>query len=160
MCHHLRCVWWVPLQLRCQPSHGLWCSLCCCFMFGTHHAQIQILWFCVLPQWKWQGIYTESTPGKCHAWSEYSAWGSWCHSPWPKTCRYRVIPFTVWDEEGQEYELCSLPALQTKKKAPELKTLPPTAAKMILHIIVWSSPDHVMEGCRSEGATCRGKRHH
>ena len=48
----------------------------------------------------------------------------------------RVVPFTVWGEEGQEYESCSLPALQTRKKAPELRILPPTDAEMILHIIV------------------------
>ena len=159
MCHHLRCVWWLPcssslqhvandgdvsLLMVCYEVHVVpwWAPTIHRLRDGTDvfvllvywvwkanvHSAVQMeksileitlsgqwasntraswgcmpnqMWFCILLLFKWQGICTECTPRKCHAWSEYSAWGTWCHSEWPKPCRYRVINLTVWDEEGQ-----------------------------------------------------------
>ena len=44
-----------------------------------------------------------------------------------------------------------------RKKPLELKKLPPTDVNVMLHIL---HAGHVVEGCRSEEATCRGQRHH
>ena len=88
-------------------------------------------WFCILLLFKWQGICTESTPGKCHAWSEFSAWGT-CNSQWPKTYRYRVLPHCM------------------RWRRPRVWIMLATRYTDIA----------VVEGCGSEEATCIDKRHH
>ena len=60
------------------------------------------------------------------------------------------IPYTVWDEEGQEYECCLLPDLQENNTGAYKASSSSCQHDAALNAC--SPPDHVVEGCRSEGA--------
>ena len=63
---------------------------------------------------------------------------------WPKTFN---IPYTVWDEEGQEYECCLLPDLQIEENDANMML---HIMRAHLYIMLWKAADQREPICRDK----------